>query len=152
VRGRQSRSASRNATSSPAREGLAKGEPGGIACSAQALPPSIPVGAFGEVLHRATGDVSEPASSSRSKVHITPRFGRASGRVSMRFLAARNRRPIRSGWWHRRRRMSPTVFRDGPFWCFFFSREEERLHIHVQSPDGEAKFCDRAADRARAEL
>jgi hypothetical protein len=35
--------------------------------------------------------------------------------------------------------VSPTVFRDGPF-RFFFSREEERLHIHVQSPDGEAKF------------
>jgi hypothetical protein len=36
--------------------------------------------------------------------------------------------------------VSPTVFRDGPFRFFFFSREEERLHIHVQSPDGEAKF------------
>ena len=36
--------------------------------------------------------------------------------------------------------MSPTVFRDGPFRCFFFSREEERLHVHVESPDGEAKF------------
>lgn len=36
--------------------------------------------------------------------------------------------------------MSPTVFRDGPFRFFFFSREEERLHIHVQSSDGEAKF------------
>ncbi|MGH9196663.1 MAG: DUF4160 domain-containing protein [Acidimicrobiia bacterium] len=36
--------------------------------------------------------------------------------------------------------MSPTVFREGPFRFFFFSREEERLHIHVQSPDGEAKF------------
>lgn len=36
--------------------------------------------------------------------------------------------------------MSPTVFRDGPFRFFFFSREEERLHIHVQSPDGEAKY------------
>jgi hypothetical protein len=36
--------------------------------------------------------------------------------------------------------MSPTVFRDGPFRFFFFSREEDRLHIHVQSPDGEAKF------------
>ncbi len=36
--------------------------------------------------------------------------------------------------------MSPTVFRDGPFRFFFFSREEERLHIHVQSPGGEAKF------------
>jgi hypothetical protein len=36
--------------------------------------------------------------------------------------------------------MSPTVFREGPFRFFFFSREEQRLHIHVQSPDGEAKF------------
>ena len=35
--------------------------------------------------------------------------------------------------------MSPTVFRAGPF-RFFFSREEPRLHIHVVSPDGEAKF------------
>ena len=36
--------------------------------------------------------------------------------------------------------MSPTVFRDAPFRFFFFSREEERLHIHVQSADGEAKL------------
>jgi hypothetical protein len=36
--------------------------------------------------------------------------------------------------------MSPTVFREGPFRFFFFSREEQRRHIHVQSPDGEAKF------------
>lgn len=35
--------------------------------------------------------------------------------------------------------MSPTVFREGPFRFFFFSREEQRLHIHVQSADGEAK-------------
>jgi hypothetical protein len=34
--------------------------------------------------------------------------------------------------------MSPTVFRDGPFRFFFFSREQEQLHIHVQSADGEA--------------
>ncbi len=36
--------------------------------------------------------------------------------------------------------MSPTIFREGPFRFFFFSREEQRLHVHVQSPDGEAKF------------
>jgi hypothetical protein len=36
--------------------------------------------------------------------------------------------------------MSPTVFREGPFRFFLFSREEARLHIHVQSLDGEAKF------------
>jgi hypothetical protein len=36
--------------------------------------------------------------------------------------------------------MSPTVFREGPFRFFFFSREEVRIHIHVQSADGEAKF------------
>jgi hypothetical protein len=36
--------------------------------------------------------------------------------------------------------MSPTVFRDGPFRFFFFPREEQRLHIDVQSADGEAKI------------
>ena len=36
--------------------------------------------------------------------------------------------------------MSPTVFRDGPFRAFFFSREESRIHVHVQSTNGEAKF------------
>jgi hypothetical protein len=36
--------------------------------------------------------------------------------------------------------LSPTVFRDGEFRFFFFSRGESRLHIHVSHPDGEAKF------------
>ncbi len=36
--------------------------------------------------------------------------------------------------------MSPTVFRKGKYRFFFFSREEEREHIHVVSPEGEAKF------------
>ena len=36
--------------------------------------------------------------------------------------------------------MAPTVVRDGSFRLFFFSREEERIHIHVAHPDGEAKF------------
>ena len=36
--------------------------------------------------------------------------------------------------------MAPTVFRDGEFRIFFFSREESRIHIHVSHPDGEAKF------------
>jgi hypothetical protein len=36
--------------------------------------------------------------------------------------------------------MSPTVFRAGPFRFYFFSREERRMHIHVDSADGEAKF------------
>jgi len=31
------------------------------------------------------------------------------------------------------------VFREGPF-RFFFSREEDRLHVHIQSAEGEAKF------------
>jgi len=35
--------------------------------------------------------------------------------------------------------MSPTVFRDSGYRFFFFSREEERMHIHVISGDGEAK-------------
>jgi len=36
--------------------------------------------------------------------------------------------------------MSPTILRIGSFRFFFFSREEPRAHVHVHSPDGEAKF------------
>lgn len=36
--------------------------------------------------------------------------------------------------------MSPTVLRVDAFRLFFFSREEERRHVHVAHPDGEAKF------------
>lgn len=36
--------------------------------------------------------------------------------------------------------MAPTVFREGAFRFFFFSREEPRIHIHVAHTDGEAKF------------
>jgi hypothetical protein len=36
--------------------------------------------------------------------------------------------------------MTPTVFREGSFRFFFFSREETRMHVHVSHPDGEAKF------------
>ena len=36
--------------------------------------------------------------------------------------------------------MSPTVFYNGNHRFFFFSREEDRMHIHVTGPDGEAKF------------
>ena len=34
----------------------------------------------------------------------------------------------------------PTVFREGEFRFYFFSREETRKHIHVSSPNGEAKI------------
>ncbi len=37
-------------------------------------------------------------------------------------------------------RMSPTVFREGGFRFYFFSREEARMHVHVQGQSGEAKF------------
>lgn len=36
--------------------------------------------------------------------------------------------------------MAPTIFREGQFRVFFFSREETRLRVHVAHPDGEAKF------------
>jgi Domain of unknown function (DUF4160) len=36
--------------------------------------------------------------------------------------------------------VAPTVFREGSFRFFFFSREESRIHIHVAHTDGEAKF------------
>jgi hypothetical protein len=36
--------------------------------------------------------------------------------------------------------VSPTVFRFRKYRFHFFSREEPRMHVHVVSPDGEAKF------------
>lgn len=36
--------------------------------------------------------------------------------------------------------MSPTVFKEKGYRFFFFSREEERMHVHVVSGDGEAKY------------
>lgn len=36
--------------------------------------------------------------------------------------------------------MSPTVFRHGAYRFFFFSREEERMHVHVICAEGEAKY------------
>ena len=34
----------------------------------------------------------------------------------------------------------PTVFMEGSYRFFFFSREETRRHVHVSSPDGEVKI------------
>jgi hypothetical protein len=34
----------------------------------------------------------------------------------------------------------PTIYREGPYRFFFNSREETRMHVHVESPDGYAKF------------
>ena len=36
--------------------------------------------------------------------------------------------------------MSPTIFKQGPFRFYFFSREETRMHVHVHAASGEAKF------------
>ena len=36
--------------------------------------------------------------------------------------------------------MSPTVFREAGYRFFLFSREEPRMHVHVQAQAGEAKF------------
>ena len=36
--------------------------------------------------------------------------------------------------------MSPTLFKLGSYRFFFFSREETRMHVHIMSPEGEAKF------------
>jgi hypothetical protein len=36
--------------------------------------------------------------------------------------------------------MSPTIFRQGGYRFFFFSKEETRMHVHVICADGEAKF------------
>lgn len=36
--------------------------------------------------------------------------------------------------------MSPTIFKKGNYRFHFFSKEENRIHVHVVSPQGEAKF------------
>ncbi|MCR9132074.1 MAG: DUF4160 domain-containing protein [bacterium] len=36
--------------------------------------------------------------------------------------------------------MSPTIFRYKGYRFFFFSREEERMHVHVIHAEGEAKI------------
>jgi hypothetical protein len=36
--------------------------------------------------------------------------------------------------------LSPTIFRESGFRFYFFSREEPRMHVHVHSQEGEAKF------------
>lgn len=36
--------------------------------------------------------------------------------------------------------MSPTIYREKSYRFFFFSREEPRIHIHIVSGKGEAKF------------
>ena len=36
--------------------------------------------------------------------------------------------------------MSPTIYREGPYRFFFNSREETRMHVHITSADGNAKF------------
>ncbi len=34
----------------------------------------------------------------------------------------------------------PTIYREGPYRFFFNSREETRMHVHVESSEGNAKF------------
>ena len=34
----------------------------------------------------------------------------------------------------------PTIYREGPYRFFFNSREETRMHVHVETADGNAKF------------
>jgi len=36
--------------------------------------------------------------------------------------------------------MSPTIFREKGYRFYFLSNEEDRIHVHVTSEDGEAKF------------
>ena len=36
--------------------------------------------------------------------------------------------------------MSPTIFRAKGYRFYFLSNEENRIHVHVTSEDGEAKF------------
>jgi len=36
--------------------------------------------------------------------------------------------------------VSPTIFQFRKFRFFFFSREESRMHVHIHTPEGEAKY------------
>ena len=36
--------------------------------------------------------------------------------------------------------MSPTIFREKGFRFYFFSLEEDRMHVHIKGPEGDAKF------------
>lgn len=36
--------------------------------------------------------------------------------------------------------MSPTIFRSEGYRFYFYSREEERIHVHVDGPGGSAKI------------
>ncbi|HNT76664.1 MAG TPA: DUF4160 domain-containing protein [Anaerolineae bacterium] len=36
--------------------------------------------------------------------------------------------------------MAPTIRREGSYRFFFNSREETRMHVHIATPDGIAKF------------
>jgi len=36
--------------------------------------------------------------------------------------------------------MSPTIMRIGNYRFFFNSNEENRMHVHIQTPEGVAKF------------
>ena len=36
--------------------------------------------------------------------------------------------------------MSPTIFREKGYRFYFLSNEETRIHVHITSEDGEAKF------------
>ena len=37
-------------------------------------------------------------------------------------------------------KMSPTIFREKGYRVYFFSLEENRMHVHVTCSDGDAKF------------
>ncbi|MDA8084181.1 MAG: DUF4160 domain-containing protein [Nitrospiraceae bacterium] len=46
--------------------------------------------------------------------------------------------------------MSPTILREKGYRFFFFSREEDRMHVHISCPEGEAKFwLDPASELAK---
>jgi hypothetical protein len=34
----------------------------------------------------------------------------------------------------------PTIYREGPYRFFFNSREESRMHVHIETSEGNAKF------------
>ena len=59
---------------------------------------------------------------------------------SFGYSSAPSRAELWPGKWAILGPVSPTVLRVRGYRFYFFSREELRRHIHVQCPDGEAKF------------
>ena len=99
---------------------------------------------IGEARHRLAAPVMAPRT--RSKLCARPHGGtrrlRQSGTDGLDVVES----PPSEEWQATTQadddegRMAPTILRERGYRLFFFSREESRPHVHVETSDGEAKF------------